>query len=323
MAVITLTVVPSETQLISGIPKTITLETNTPAIIFYTLDGSEPTESSTVYTAAITLPTMGAVRLRAFAKSGADQSSELDITYAPNIMNQKYPRSKVTFDPTQISYSFLIGDASVYLQPATYERTNENSYGLADKPQPIGDGYDADGYFPKATYTEEIPMFSQKYSELDVYGQNIGKLPAHARVVFVPPPPETTSANSPFFNPKAMVTYIDGSQETEVLTVLRPYYFDTDASIYNWGGMMSSSYTNDGGMLTTGSSLIPQYNPKTNTVTYYYRDSISNRWIVCVQPITREAMDARNVPGALLSQGFRGGGGVVLRWLYFKGTNVI
>ena len=46
MAVITITINESSDQILAGIPKYITLTTNIPATIFYTLDGTTPTTLS-------------------------------------------------------------------------------------------------------------------------------------------------------------------------------------------------------------------------------------------------------------------------------------
>lgn len=49
MSVITITIIESVLQLIPGIPKFVTLETNIASNIFYTLDGTDPTLFSNVY----------------------------------------------------------------------------------------------------------------------------------------------------------------------------------------------------------------------------------------------------------------------------------
>ena len=57
MSVISISVEGSETEIVAGIPRSITITTNIPALIFYTLDGSVPTLFSSQYTGAIFLPT--------------------------------------------------------------------------------------------------------------------------------------------------------------------------------------------------------------------------------------------------------------------------
>jgi hypothetical protein len=47
--IITITITESSVQLVSGIPKSVTITTNFPSTIFYTLDGSTPSVNSLIY----------------------------------------------------------------------------------------------------------------------------------------------------------------------------------------------------------------------------------------------------------------------------------
>ena len=54
---ISITILESELQVISGIPDWINIVTNVPVNIFYTLDGTDPTTGSKLFVAPIKLPT--------------------------------------------------------------------------------------------------------------------------------------------------------------------------------------------------------------------------------------------------------------------------
>ncbi len=56
MATISIIIEESEAEVVSGIPKTVSITTNVPATIFYTLDGSDPNLFSTIYMSPIFLP---------------------------------------------------------------------------------------------------------------------------------------------------------------------------------------------------------------------------------------------------------------------------
>src|SRR5258705_9262425 len=86
MPVISLIVTQSASETISGIPDTITVSTNIPAIIFYTLDGTIPDTNSAVYFAPIHLPTyLAEVILTILASDGSDTSATFIQTYTADL----------------------------------------------------------------------------------------------------------------------------------------------------------------------------------------------------------------------------------------------
>src|SRR5271166_3530256 len=102
MAVISVTVTQSEEQVVSGIPKTVSITTNIPATIFYTLDGSTPTLFSTMYTGPIFLPVSQLlVVLSILATNGTDSSPIVVEQYETDIVNSnaRLPHSSTNAQP--------------------------------------------------------------------------------------------------------------------------------------------------------------------------------------------------------------------------------
>ena len=88
MSVINVTITVSTDQVVSGIPKTVSISTNVPATIFYTLDGTTPTLFSSIYTSPIFLPyTPLSVILNVMATNGTDSSPVITETYQTDIVN--------------------------------------------------------------------------------------------------------------------------------------------------------------------------------------------------------------------------------------------
>ena len=57
MAVISISLTESQDQVIVDIPRSVTLEANIPSTIFYTLDGTTPTITSSISIDELFLPT--------------------------------------------------------------------------------------------------------------------------------------------------------------------------------------------------------------------------------------------------------------------------
>src|SRR5271166_5257589 len=99
MAVISVTITQSSDQVVAGIPKNVSVSTNIPATIFYTLDGSDPTLFSTMYTGPIFLPfDQLLVTLKILATNGVDSSPIVAEVYMTDIVdsNARLPHSSTT-----------------------------------------------------------------------------------------------------------------------------------------------------------------------------------------------------------------------------------
>ncbi len=132
MAVISVTITQSSEQVVSGIPKTVSIATNIPATIFYTLDGTDPTLFSTMYTGPIFLPFDKLVAaLKVLATNGTDYSPIVVETYMTNIVdsNARLPHAATTAEAgSVIPNAYPFGTPPYqpqqgYLNPADSGRT--------------------------------------------------------------------------------------------------------------------------------------------------------------------------------------------------------
>lgn len=329
MTVISITITESTIQLVAGIPRTITLETNIPATIFYTVDGTTPDTTSSVYVGAITLPTdLPSVVFQAFATNGTDTSSIVEEIYAPSTYLAHHPRDRVLNQDATLAGSdkYPFGDNGNFVQPI-YGRSGGITI---DDPaiENIPDGYDGSGTLTFTNGTDEpLSAYDIIYSTAKLSGQmgpNIGTLPKVT--IFVPKPkhPSTSSqANDKLFNPRAMVIYQDGTvppADPNISRVNRALFSLQDVERARSGAsMMNTALDNS---MITGSFLKSYYNPSDNTITYYYRDSDTNQWIISKEPYVPRSSDN----GALYKMVFSSRDGAsdkVFSWLPFQHRRLI
>jgi hypothetical protein len=290
MAVITISLTESPVEVVKGIPQTVSLSTNIYSTIFYTLDGEDPDTSSAIYTSPIKLPTdENSVVLKVFASNGVDESPIIPFTFSSSIVGLRRPRDTVK---TNTLYNFNDGRA-FSSQGSDLQVVYGNTGGyVVDAPGVIGssDGYDGTA---TGTYTDETDLpynrehYDIKYSLTDDKGRTyrgVGTLPANVVIEEKLPPPVSTDANSRFFNPKAMVIFQDGREEPELgnVPLINRQFFSLGDDEKIRSGSMYYTTALDGNS-PTGSMLVPQYNPREDTWTYYYRDSETNRWIISIE----------------------------------------
>lgn len=324
MPVISITVTVSEEQVVAGVPKTVAISTNIPASIFYTLDGSDPTLFSTIYTNPIFLPTdQLSVTLKIMASNGMDSSPIVTETFVTNMAegtNARLPHSGTEAQPgSNIPDLYPFGTNPI--QPNA-PFTNPADAGITvDNPAlpQIPSGFDGSGNptgFTNAPY--DLTNYSIRYSTTDAQGQTgqgIGNLPATAKIEPEIPPPETTDQNSNLFDPRAFVIFQDAATENPNDP---PHINRMHFSLENPEKSRDGNHFFTAGLdapPVSGSFLRSHYNPRTNTITYYYLDTWTNKWIISTAPFNPSSFGASNMANMALSK--QPGAGFVFEWLPF------
>jgi len=323
MVVISITVTSSNEQVVAGIPKTVSITTNVTASIFYTLDGTTPTLFSTMYTGTIFLPyDKLSVTLKILASNGLDTSPVFSETYITNFAggtNTRLPRSGTTAAPGEnIPDLYPYGTNSI--QPnATFQNSAEVGITVNNPDLPTSPtGFDASGNptgFTNQPY--DLLNYSIKYSETDEIGQTgygVGTFPNNSTIIEELAPAQSTDTNSPTFDPRAFVIFQDASTDNPNDP---PYINRMQFSLENSEEVRDGSNFLIAGIDSpplSGSFLRSHYNPRTNQITYYYRDSWTNKWIISTMPYVPSSA-VSNLSGMVLSK--QAGAGFVFQWVPF------
>jgi len=288
MSVISLTITESKDEVISGIPRSITVATSSPSIIFYTLDGTQPSTSSTVYTEPIMMPqNADNITFSVFATDGVNSSSIFTKTYQTDILNNtRMPRAQVNnLSPNSNVSLFPFGTNSP-TPDVEYDNPANTGITVLNPTLPsIPNAYDANGQ-PTTFTNQQLINYQLVYSESDWQGKTgpgIGTLP-QSKILDNDGPQdyrqEISSRSDKIFNPKAMVVYQDASSEGpgDPLMINRQYFTLENPEIVINGNklMTSASEANAGG----GSYLRSYYNARTNDITNYFYDNTVGRWII-------------------------------------------
>lgn len=317
MAVITITITESPIQLVSGIPRSITVETNVPATVFYTLDESDPTSSSDIAVGDILLPSYTTVTFKAFATDGVDSSPIVIYVFYSDISTLRRAHNTVYGSVSDYDINRAFSSPS----PDPYS-TYGNTAGITvDAPGVTGIpyGYDGTATGTAASETDEdytLVNYDIIYNETNSRGEFIGQLPANVVLDVSTAPPLMSDANSSLFDPRALVIIQDGREENEneFPMINRQFFSMGDNSKIRNG--IKYDTTGFEGNVATGSMMRPQYNEKEDTWTFYYRDSETNRWIISVEPNrqSRNVHAVRNVVFPNMKSGAR----KVFKWIPFK-----
>lgn len=327
MAVIALTISESEQQIVSGIPKSISVETNIPSTVFYTLDGTTPSILSAIYIQPISLPTNNSsVTLKLFASNGVDESVVFSETYSGDISEMRRPRAGVTGLSVEGPNGF---DRFPYGGKAPPPHVNYTAGGglTVDSPDVanIPNGFDGSGV-PNKNTDKPVGDYDNIYSETDRIGQTgygIGTLPGKVTIKSPPPAPVSTASYSydKFFNPKAMIIYQDSSippYDPNISQLNREFFSLANPEKSREGAAFRNSSID--GNNVTGSFIRSQFNKSDNTMTYYYRDQESGRWIISKEKFQPTNPDIGALHKIVFSR--NEGAGQVYKWLPFMSRHL-
>lgn len=323
MTVISLTIIESETQIIAGIPKTVTLSTNIPSTIFYTLDGNDPTLSSSIYVSPISLPTNSpTLILKVFATNGTDSSPIINTTYQTDMLGKNVRFSHSATD-VQAQASTLNDPRPFGTQPnepqGHYLGPADAGLNVNDPTLPsFSNAFDADGNpaaFSNTPFigiaSENLPVIISESDRIGQRGPAVGFIPK-SKIQAVVAPKEESHSSDKVFDPKALVIFQDYTNPNNLIDpvdVNRMNFSLEDVEKTRQGNQFFN--VGPDAPPTTGTFLRQHYNPKDNTITYYYFDSTSNRWIISKTSYT-PAPGAHDYSRIVFGKGE--GAGMVFEW---------
>jgi hypothetical protein len=282
---ITLKIIQSADQVISGVPRFVSMEADVPCTIFYTLDGSDPTIYSMMYVSPINLSERSSVTVKAFASNGTETTDIITESFNKPIEDNTRKHHIGTANTvSQTVGQSLFGSGNV---TKTIYSQSQNIQVVVDDPSKpeISNGYSASGEPNNFT---NLPLTSINYllreSTTDANGRPIvGTSPKVLRQP-ASPPPQSSNMYDDFFDPRALVIYHDVSKEKpEDPPHINRTHFDSYDTVNNPNTFYSVNLDSPN---MTGSFIRSFYNPKTNQITSYFRDSATNKWIRSIAPYT-------------------------------------
>lgn len=330
MSVISLSITESLEQIISGIPAFVSISTSSPAMIFFTLDGTAPSLFSTIYTGTITLSGGPTVILSVFATNGVDTSPIIVETYQTNILGQdaRLPHSgtdaqanstQSTLDPAPFG-SPPIEPNQQFLGPQTAGLTVFDPL----LPAGPGTGFDASGNPTGFTNgqdagipTKSFPIIFSTSGEGGQEGYGIGTLPL-STIRKEKPIPTQSDINSQTFDPRALVIIQDLTKPVD--PGLPPHINRMSFTLEDVEHTRQGNQFFNCGLdapPVTGGFVRREFNAASNKMTYYYFDSSQNRWIISTVPYTPSADQFNYAGGTVLRRGPRGSQ-FVYSWVPFK-----
>lgn len=277
---ILLSIEESEDQVVSGIPKFVTISASEEAIIYYTFDGSDPDENSFVASGKIYLPTNTNSFTLKYSAFYQDSFSE--------VYEEEY--------------------ATVFEKTNTSRRGGEDGIDIFEGTESIMEYYNSEG---EKIESSKVPFedLEIKTSRYDNKGNFVDSTKSFINFVDRNPGPSysvKSSTSDINFDRHANFIVVDGSSEEAmeaqvVQVVNRPYgNLSERSSVYIENYNKESSYI--------GGNLVSYvYNGHTGDIVFYYYDSRENRWIKSIQKTGKKTFDFSRVS--------RSGNRMVFHWI--------
>jgi hypothetical protein len=264
MAVVNLTFTGSEEEIVSGIPRTMTITSNIPSTIHFTVDGTVPTTNSPIFITAFEMPDgLNSVTLSAF---GIDSDG-----YLGPILTQVFSPDSTRIDVTR----------NIGLEGFVVDRFIDSTNTI--------DGFDADG--------NPIRFIDKPIIDLDVIHSAEGRLGIAdgAQVEILKPDPAdtafpfddnfttfSTNENAQFFNPFAKTIVIDNRLDNDIRIINRPWGSIRTPRRNDWGqreiGGVDSTYI-------SGGFVKAFFSAKNNVMVSYYFDHNEGRYVKSIQEL--------------------------------------
>jgi hypothetical protein len=293
MTVISVTITESEEQIVSGFPKSVTVSTNIMSNIYYTLDGTDPDTYSDMYDGLISIPVdKPTLILKIFASNGTDMSPIIETIYRTTSLTDSNVRAPHSGTDATVQASIKNDPRPFGSQPIQPEGNFTPSSDVGNTTyNPLlpstSNGFDADGNpnaFTNSPFlgiaSKDLPVLLTETNWLGETGPGIGNLPK-SKVQNPVPPKQQTNIADKLYDPRALVIFQDYSDPQNVpehADINRMYFTLENPNVTRDGNQFYNSGLDSPG--PTGSFLRQHFNPKDNTITYYYRDSSVNRWII-------------------------------------------
>jgi len=329
MPIITLTITESAIELVSGRPKSVSVATNVPSIIYYTFDGTGPTTLSPIYIGGeLLLPTNpNTLTFKIFATDGTDSSAIIERIYRPNIIEGRMSHDTVSMTDGKSTDNFP------YATQGSVVTGSWANFGpgsaIVDRPSiaNVFDGYDGTGTGTTTggldmSLEEYLILYSDRNSRGET-GRGIGTIPADVTIAQPAQAAQSSNMNDKFFDPRAMVIYQDSRQvpfHTDILQMNRPH-FSLENPERVKDGILLDTLAIEGAPTTTGSFVRAHFNRQNNTTTYYYFDSQALRWIISTEPSILK--NPREGLAQISFSSRNSGSRKVFQWVLFKGSRLI
>lgn len=326
MTVISLTVIQSPEQIVSGIPRFLTITANIPCTIFYTTDGTTPTLFSSIYITPIALPTdQLTLTVQIFATDGVNNSPVIIETYQPDIVDgglrtphagtNAPAQSRPKVDPYPFG-SPPLSPGQMFLGIGAAGYTTDDPL-LPQTPTGFDGAGNPDGYTNEPVIgipTKTQPILASTTDQEGQSGYGIGTLPKHS-VAPVIPPPEYSDVSSKLFDPRALVITFDTTQPQD--PGLPPFIVGQQFSLEDVERVRSGNQFYNVGIdhiqPATANFLRQHYNQVDNTFTYYFFDRIMNRWL-----IQKSAFTGQGITSYSANMVFGNGNKNVFQWVLWK-----